>query len=103
MASFEEVLEVALPNLCETCPLRNLCGAVEMARLEADVSGVENAKEQISVIEADAASDIVIASIFKAANGCDGPVKNEHVCDCGNDSTCGSYSTVVSIMQESEE
>jgi hypothetical protein len=107
MPTFEQVAEVVLSDLCADCPLRNLCGQVEMGRLEADtlaeaaesVEAANDIYETLAAQEAEIASSLVLAGVYKSSRGCDGAVKHDEVCECGSDSTCGAYGNAVDIIE----
>lgn len=106
MASFEVIAAAAMANLCETCPVRNLCGDVEMSRMDlqmTDDPSDTSTKMRHAALEADVASTIVLASVYKEINGCEGPMEHDEVCSCGNSTTCGAYSEAVTILHQMED
>lgn len=105
MTSFEAVADVALSGLCEKCPLRNLCGDVEMERLEAETTEdgtPEELDRRVGAVEADVASTLVLAAVYKQRRGCNGPIEYDKVCACGNASSCGAYTEAVLLLNAEE-
>lgn len=93
---FDAVAELAMPALCVDCPMRAGSDKVELARIDPDVT-----PSDLALIEADAASDIVIAAIFRQKKGCSGAEIMDEPCPgCGEDRHCPSYSEFADKITE---
>ena len=103
MATFEAAIQTSLNDLCGDCPARNLCGQVELSRLEFSIGGETGVDEcAVAVMEAQAASTIVLTSVFKNRYGCEGPQPLDHggACECGNTMECPAFSMAVELINE---